>query len=120
LAAAALACAVVELGASLHLVLVRHERCAVHGELVHARGDHAAHAVAGASSGVSVSDAGPFAAADDEADHCAAAAERRSGAERPTVSSERFLPATLPEPRERLAGHARAILARAPKTSPPV
>jgi hypothetical protein len=120
LALVSLLCVLAQAGALLHMVLVRHQTCAEHGELVHAR------AVTGSPAGRET--AGPSVApvdepaSDGDADHCllfavaraqgAAAPDPVVGAvPRPTTRS--WPPAAPPAPRV----HERLRLA--PKTSPP-
>src|SRR5688500_11413629 len=75
-ALAAVGFVLVQVVSGLHLATVRHARCADHGELVHAGGDHGP---ASASAGPGIQSRAPETAA-DEHEHCAIGLARETPA----------------------------------------
>jgi hypothetical protein len=114
-------CLVVQVVATVHLVLVRHVVCPTHGDLAHAGG---AHPQVDRAPGPDSTDRIDAAATDDEVgadDHCQLLGERRDVP--PTTSptplvvlapaeDDAVAPVALPAP-------ARALYRLAPKISPP-
>lgn len=119
-----LLCLLGQVSSSLHMLLVRHVRCAEHGELVHAEehqnGAHAAVHAAGVPGGPSLR--ASEGDGDHGHDHCLVWSDRRKLA---------LLPAAIPAPRVPIEGeapfslrpvasvHRLRLYAYAPKTSPP-
>ena len=118
----ALVCTLAQLLAFLHMGLVRHERCAAHGELMHATTDEAcADAAPGCEDqgGVSVVfDRGGE--AEHAHDHCQVVAERSATPARPCIAAP-VAPIVAP-PLALAPARPRPIVALfrlAPKASPP-
>lgn len=119
----ALVCIVAQLGAALHLGLVRHVRCAAHGELMHADAGHD-HADPTTALDVSTTRAVVFdagAAPEHEHDHCQALASRSVEPTAPAVLVA-APPVTVdpPAPVARPLVVVVALYRLAPKASPPV
>ncbi len=113
-------CLIAQLGALAHLLLVRHERCAEHGEVTHrVEAAPAAHAVAASPS--AILDAGDPRSAHEEGDHCQWLAEHRAAA--PAVSSFAQLVPQVTRAECALPALAfaapRSLYRLAPKLSPP-
>lgn len=120
----AVLCVAAQLFGLAHMVVVEHERCAEHGELVHGDG-HAPGAVAAPIARVTTTAASrALPAWPDEADgdheHCLSATERRdlraARVEAPVLVRSAGLQAIHPAGTVAIA---RALYRTAPKTSPP-
>jgi hypothetical protein len=115
----ALACVAGQLGAVGHFALTPHERCAIHGDLVHAGEDHA-HAAASRPDAVAVlpldADEHPRAH-----EHCAILAVRQGLAStlRGEVAADVPAVAGGVEPLRTTRPAPIALLLLAPKSSPP-
>ncbi len=119
-------CLLVQLVAMAHLVLVRHDLCPVHGEVMHggealAVEIHAGDGESAGRSAVTVRAARPAEAGSDADDHCQALTERRDVA-RPVAPCAHLDVAVAdlaaPTPTAPSA-RARALYRLAPKISPP-
>jgi hypothetical protein len=121
-----LLCLSAQFASALHMVLVEHVRCAEHGELVHADGEHDAdHAGADqrdvSSDGPTISSSSGD--ADHGHDHCLICSERRKLTLLPTAIPELLAPevsnlllALCPD----ASLYTSRVYSYAPKTSPPV
>jgi hypothetical protein len=142
-AAGAVGCLVLQLAGISHQVVVRHSRCAEHGELVHGDAPHGALAGAAARRDDanrfgSASDAGSSAAAEgrrdgvarferaaesgpDEHEHCAVLSDQRKvlAATRAPVICARELSISSAAVLHASGDAGRRVLSFAPKTSPP-
>jgi hypothetical protein len=119
----ALLCVAGQLATSTHLVLVRHEACPEHGELLHGEAAHAGHGsqAADTANTAAVSNAAQTAAEPHDHEHCSVPCERRALAV-PAASSVRFIagPAACAFTGEQRAlRRGTPLLALAPKQSPP-
>jgi len=119
----ALLCVAGQLVSSTHLVLVRHEACPEHGDLLHGDATHSGHGgqAADAASTAAVSSAMQTAAEPHEHEHCSVPCERRALAVLPASS----VGLVSGPPVDAFTGEQRALrrgtplLALAPKQSPP-
>jgi hypothetical protein len=119
-------CILAQFSSLAHLLLVHHDRCAVHGELIHTADQHA-HAAADSLAGSGAASAfeaapGSESVADDE--HCTVLGHRR---EQVTPAVFATLVVHLAEAGQSAQAPCVALPARsiagyliAPKTSPPV
>ena len=121
-----LACVAAQLAATAHLLTETHQICAEHGEAIHGASGrpHAVEASGRASLPYASLQASRPAGSYQEHTHCAVVSDRRDHAGVHVASGARPLPA-LPSThplRLRIADAPRAIalLALAPKSSPPV
>lgn len=121
--ALALVCLAAQVGAGIHAVAVRHERCAEHGEVVHGEHGHDAQHGAGALA-LQVAHLGEgqgAAPADEDHDHCAMPLLRRQaepGFCIPAVIAPSAPPA-VPAPLATPVAVTRPLYRLAPKASPP-
>ncbi len=119
----ALLCAAGQLASSTHLVLVRHEACPEHGDLLHGEATHVGHGsqVAVAESTAVVSSAARSAAEQHEHEHCSVLCERRALAVLPASSVDLIdgPPASAFTGEQRAVRRGTPLLALAPKQSPP-
>ena len=122
LAAVAALCLLAQLAGVLHLLVVRHERCAEHGEVVHAGAEPAAHGAEWSVDGharaiqAAAADAGH-----DDHEHCQALSDRRAAgaAEAPAIACA-DVTASDPGVVAHAAPARACVLYRlAPKTPPP-
>jgi hypothetical protein len=127
-AALALLCLFAQVWSGVHAAAVPHERCAEHGEVVHAgehgRGPEAfdaplADELPGAAA--AVADGEPRAAAEDEHDHCCVVSTRRQADTVPEVAAASRPPVELTHGAlsAGVIADARALYRVAPKASPP-
>lgn len=120
-----LACACVQLSSALHLLLVEHVRCALHGELVHAeahpQGGHRVAPRAAAPGGAVLH--ASRSEADHGHEHCQVVSELRRLAVLPSAVPE-LSASQLAIASQALFAPARfcvpCVYSYAPKTSPPV
>jgi hypothetical protein len=115
---AAWLCLFAQASSLLHFVVVEHARCAEHGEVV-----HAGHSVSPVQSGQpahAAVESRSDAAAHDH-DHCPLTCQRRAPAPQPPACAA-VVPALLGVSSfpDDVHGPAFAVIALAPKTSPPV
>lgn len=122
--ALALVCLAAQVGAGIHAVAVRHERCAEHGEVVHGD-DHGHGAVAGAEPRAlrapQLDDGAAAASHDEDHDHCAVPLLRRQA--EPGFCLPALIapgaPPSVPAPVAAPVVATRALYLLAPKASPP-
>ncbi len=119
-------CLLVQLVGMAHLVLVRHDVCPAHGEVMHGGDAHAAeiHAGDGESAGrraVTVRAARAAEVRGDADDHCQALTERRDVAPpiAPCAHIDGLVADIGPPPPTAPSARARALYRLAPKISPP-
>ncbi|MBX7101014.1 MAG: hypothetical protein K1X89_25080 [Myxococcaceae bacterium] len=112
-----------QLSSLAHFALVRHARCAEHGELVHAQGEGALTSAAPRASPGPAVQARALAEESHGHDHCVLGIARRSGA---LIPVQPALTLTAPHdagvmtaPVSHPAGPSVALLRLAPKSSPP-
>ena len=121
--AAAVLCLLAQVFATVHLVVVRHEVCADHGEVVHAGGDHGDAPAGAAGTGDATIQA--RAAADaghgDDDDHCRLLTERRAagGGGSPSLHATPGVIEAKAAMPESLPARTSALYRLAPKISPP-
>jgi hypothetical protein len=121
--ATAALCLLIQLVATAHLVVARHEVCAEHGEVIHA-GDHHADPIEATgrapTTGAALREAAP---ADDHRevdDHCRALTERRDITDAPALALPLLaVAARPPAPPVAAAARATSVYRLAPKNSPP-
>ncbi len=110
-------CIVAQVFAVAHLVLVRHARCAEHGEVTHASESHGEARPVGPDAVLAASDSG--AAADD--DHCEWLSERRDirHASAPVFTTIPVGHVAPPAVDHLVLAVTRPLYRLAPKLSPP-
>ena len=122
LAAVAVVCLLAQLAGVLHLLVVRHERCAEHGEVVHAGDEASAHdaAVAGDARALAVRPAADDAEHDDH-EHCQALSDRRAvGApSAPAIAGADLTAGDGTAVADAAPARAGVLYRLAPKLSPP-
>lgn len=106
----------------LHFLLVDHEFCAAHGALVHghSHGTDTGHASSAPSAFPSLDESGHQGPRASSHEHCTVLAERAQSPERPADQSVAFTRSPLLSVLEAPARPPMAVLAVAPKASPPV
>jgi hypothetical protein len=109
------------LGGLAHFALVSHHVCATHGELVH--GDEHAHGLAASAPGPGSASFTAPTETDEEHDHCSLLARQKEQLAGSGETAVLLAPATPDAERcprlDALAPGGEALLALAPKTSPP-
>ncbi|HUH01174.1 MAG TPA: hypothetical protein VML75_04215 [Kofleriaceae bacterium] len=123
MAGIAVLCMVAQLLSLAHLVVVEHERCHEHGELIHGDG-HEARSVAPPAPSTATPTARVLPGQSDEADgdhdHCLSATERRDlRLARVEVAATISPDQSDAIPRTATTPVVRALYRSAPKTSPP-